>query len=80
MKHLSALNMAEVFGTGDAHTDCIHMHMFTEIFSLGAFLTADKMSVRLNVLGSGLFYQVIVPRTELASSLRKNRPRSSLAC
>lgn len=57
MKRLSALNMAEVFGTEDVHTDGSYMHMFTEIFSLGAFLTADKMSVLLNVMDSGLFYQ-----------------------
>ena len=57
MKRLSALNMAEVFGTEDVHTDGSYMHMYTEIFSLGAFLTADKMSVLLNVMDSGLFYQ-----------------------
>ena len=57
MKRLSALNMAEVFGTEDVHTDGSYMHMFSEIFSLGAFLTADKVSVLLNVMDSGLFYQ-----------------------
>lgn len=57
MKRLSALNLAEVFGTDEVHTDGSYMHMFTEIFSLGAFLTADKMSVLLNVMDSGLFYR-----------------------
>ena len=57
MKRLSALNLAEVFGTEDVHTDGSYIHMFTEIFSLGAFLMADKMSVLLNVMDSGLFYQ-----------------------
>ena len=69
MKRLSALNMAEVFGTEDVHTDGSYMHMFTEIFSLGAFLTADKMSVLLNVMDSGLFYQAGKELTEDQSYL-----------
>lgn len=69
MKRLSALNMAEVFGTEEVHTDGSYMHMFTEIFSLGAFLTADKMSVLLNVMDSGLFYQEGKELTEEQSCL-----------
>lgn len=57
IKRLSALDMAKVFGTKDVHTDGSYMHMFTEMFSLGAFLRADKMSVLPNVMDSGLFYQ-----------------------
>ncbi len=69
MKRLSALNMAEVFGTEDVHTDGSYMHMFTEIFSLGAFLTADKMSVLPNVMDSGLFYRAGKELTEEQSCL-----------
>lgn len=69
MKRLSALNMAEVFGTEEVHTDGSYMHMFAEIFSLGAFLTADKMSVLLNVMDSGLFYQAGKELTEELSCL-----------
>ena len=69
MKRLSTLNMAEVFGTEDVHTDGSYMHMFTEIFSLGAFLTVDKMSVLLNVMDSGLFYRAGKELTEEQSCL-----------
>lgn len=58
VKRLSALDMAKAFGTKDIHTDGSYIHMFTEMFSLGAFLTADKMSVLPNVMDFGLFYQI----------------------
>ena len=54
---LKALKMAEIFGTEDHHNiDGSFVYMFTEIFSLDALYTAHKMSVLLNVMDSGLFY------------------------
>jgi hypothetical protein len=53
---LKVLNMARVFNTETVHTDESYMHIFSEIFSLGAFYISDKISILLNVMNSGLYY------------------------
>lgn len=53
---LRGLSMAEVFQTELSYDDGSYMHMFTEIFSLGAFVISDKISILLNVMNSGLYY------------------------
>ncbi|KAI9727405.1 MAG: hypothetical protein M1834_008411 [Cirrosporium novae-zelandiae] len=56
-EQLGALDAADAFGTETVHSDGSYMHMFAEIATLGAFEVADKISIVLNTLESGLYYR-----------------------
>ena len=52
---LRALQFDEVFGTEGSMEDGSYMHMFYEVFSHSAMHKADKISIILNTMRSGLY-------------------------
>lgn len=55
---LRAQELREVFGSEKTLEDGSFMHMFHEVFSHNALYNADKVSIILNVMNSGLYLKV----------------------
>lgn len=54
-KHLANVGLQEVFGSRERPNDGSYMFMFHEVFSHNAVLDADKFSIILNIMRSGLY-------------------------
>ena len=52
---LRAVQLNEVFGSEQALSDGSYMHMFKEVMHHGSRFNADKVSILLNMMQSGLF-------------------------
>ncbi|MCJ1425625.1 hypothetical protein MMC29_003525 [Sticta canariensis] len=63
-KHLANVGMQEVFGSRERPNDGSFMFMFHEVFSHNAVLDADKISIILNIMRSGLYLKSSVTLDE----------------
>ncbi|KAI4159870.1 MAG: hypothetical protein LQ342_006198 [Letrouitia transgressa] len=63
--HLRRLDLQEVFGSQEKlFGDGSFMHMFHQVFSHSSMYSADKISIILNAMRSGLYLKVSTPFSE----------------